>query len=829
MIGGTAAHFWGRDLTIPVIYSDADSVWQLVYSKMLVDNGWILHNQFLGAPSIANWYDNPAAQTSALHSAVMLGMSKFLHDAIETQQVYFLLNFSLISLTSYWACRALKINWLPAMSVGILFSLIEYRFNFLYYSFLPNYFLVPLVMVAVYRLAIGEFSEYFVAQNNGGWRACLRAMTSWKYVQSTIFVALIALSDGYYAFFTLLLLGFVVIARICYGDFRRPWALMLPIGSIVVVMAVALALMSPITMFQRNHPGEFTLNGKPVSASVKQPFEAEVYSTSLKSLIEPTVGHRIHKMRNLSIKMAESNDLYRKYFQGPSPVILASLCTLVFAVFFLALAFPPFRAGFFSVFSGREDGYHGRIMAVSIYLALFIFLTSISGGIGTLLALVYPSIRAYNRFPLFLVFVLYLAAALYASAILSKVTAGKRLLVSLLIVAITALSVLDQVSPEIGTQSKPDHDRFVAERSFVHALEAKLPTESMVYQYPYSQWLTDSPYYGWGSFNQTRLYLSSHGIRWSNGASQRSPIDQWHALLAALPPEQLFTEMQAVGFAAVVVDRMVVEPAEYARVKQALVGIAGAPLIDDSANSKQVLYKLPDPGYRLAYNADYTEPVSVTVHNRGKLAGDVRISRLLNRAALMAYLATTPGETVKIDRSAHPNIFVSNAVFERGSGNRPITPISDLKGSISCSVAPRGDNSAMPAFVNMHITNQSPFDWSLGQGNNPLKLGMHLIDATGKTIAFDSGVRLSSEGEKLPFGHTERVLPLQIPIGESREMKVSSQLILGAVAAHAKGQVVVQVRMLQEGVAWINDLGCDLSMDDAGGVWKISNIIAPTH
>jgi hypothetical protein len=96
---------WSWDLSIPLFYTNADDIWQLALTKVLHDTGWVLTNPYLGAPEVASWHHNAAAQTSALHSVLMLALSPFIHDAVQLQQIYYLLNFPLIVLTSFIACR----------------------------------------------------------------------------------------------------------------------------------------------------------------------------------------------------------------------------------------------------------------------------------------------------------------------------------------------------------------------------------------------------------------------------------------------------------------------------------------------------------------------------------------------------------------------------------------------------------------------------------------------------------------------------------------------------------------------------------------------------
>jgi len=77
MLGAYVTGFYGWDLSVPIVYSDADDIWQMTLSKVLYDTGWILTNPYLGAPEVANWHFNAAVQSSVLHSVLMLLLSNF--------------------------------------------------------------------------------------------------------------------------------------------------------------------------------------------------------------------------------------------------------------------------------------------------------------------------------------------------------------------------------------------------------------------------------------------------------------------------------------------------------------------------------------------------------------------------------------------------------------------------------------------------------------------------------------------------------------------------------------------------------------------------------
>lgn len=817
LIAMSFMNLWQWDLSTPLVYPDnnGDETWQLILTKMLVDTGWILTNPFLGAPDVAHWHNNAAAQTSAVHSIFMLGLSQLLDDPIQVQQIYFLLNFALIALTSFFSCRLLGLERISALCIGISFSLLGYRFNFIIYSFLANYFTIPLALVVIFWVITGEFSRFSLNFDKTGRIAFNGAVSSSKLFLSLLFIVMIAISDGYYAFFTLILLGFATIVRAVCGDIKNPASLLVPMLCIAILMAVALVLAWPLDDYKRSHPEEFAPNGTPDSSLIKHPFEAEVYSTSLKLLIAPATNHRIDSFADLGQKVLQTSEDARQYKNVARPVVLGIFGSFLFITALALLIVRPLPTDSIEIDLRQSTTTDERLIWAASALALFIFLCSIAGGIGTLIALVYPNVRAYDRFPLFLLFVLYVGAGAAITAALKHAQGRKRFSLIFITMLITALNLYDQLPKNIDIRNVESQDRYRSEKKFVKNIEEKLPAGAMVYQYPYSQWLSNSDYYGWGSFAHVRLYLHSAALRWSNGASKNSPVDDWHLRLSRMPIDQLLTEVQAAGFKAVVVDRRVVSPVEYQRVRNALMQRTSAAPIEDEA-SKLAFFSLNDPGYRLVYDKSYKDVAKLVISDRSNLFTST-LQRLINPMTLKALLEKDNDKgTLVVERAAHPKVFFTEAKFGRSDGDRPIFPLSELssmQGTVQCTVASSASAGAASSdTLVMNITNNSDFDWQFNQGKFPLRVGVHLRSLDGALLRFDDGFRLPTGTPGYVTGKITRSEPFSIPHGTTGQLQLPlSQLNLKGFG-EGKKSLIADFRMVQDGHAWFEHLGCKVAV-----------------
>ncbi|MHB1564980.1 MAG: hypothetical protein ACYCXP_13015 [Leptospirillum sp.] len=790
------------NLSIPLDYTNGDAIWQFVLTKMLVNTGWVLTNPYLGAPGVAHWHNNAAAQTSALHSVLMLALSPLISDPVRLQQTYYLLNFPLICLTSFVACRLLGIARLPAFAVGLLYAFTTFRFNYVAYAFLPNYFMVPLALVSVIWILNGRFATLLNESevSAGWWYKLMHIMRSRDFLLGFVFVLLMAVSDGYYAFFTLLLLGFAAFSRIVIGDWKRPLSL-IPAGVyIVALLGAALALQWPLHEYKQTHRSEFYPHGVQDSSLIKHSMEAEVYSTSLKMMVSPIPNHRIAFVGNFGKRVAHTSDEALQFKLGSNArVSLSTLGTLLFCVALILIAIPASQRAVVHRTSATNQWTNpasppNAILGALLSLTLFIFLCSIFGGVGTLIALVFPTIRAYNRFPIFLIFVLYLGGAWFMTQKLREPNGLRRIAWASFLIVVTLVALYDQIPIDARKGNAAMKAQFLAEDRFVQKLEAALPPDAMVYQFPYSQYLRNSKYYGWGSFAGVRLYLHSHNLRWSNGGAKNSPADDWNFRISQLPLNKLIAEVEAVGFSGFVIDRTVLNSNEYQRICRIFTS-RGYEILED-APSKISFVRLRDPGFKLVYDPTYREADHIIVSDPARLLAQSDFPELIDGTALRRLVRHDAQKINYVIRKAdHPEIFVNGSTITRGLGQTVISPISDMRGKMSCTLkVSRGTDNTTNTLI-LTVQNQSPFNWKIGgSGEFPIRIGAHILNPNGKTLIWDNGFRIPIETY------------IQRNASQTFTFPIDSLPISSGVKS--SGPLVAEFTLVQDSNAWFPNISC---------------------
>jgi len=116
---------WRADMAIPFSYGGGDEILHGTLTKSVFDNPWYLHNRFVGMPAGLDQHDFPVGDNFHL---VWMKLISFvsLNYAI-TFNVYFILTFPLMVVTSLYVLRQFNISTLPAIVGSLLFTFLPYH------------------------------------------------------------------------------------------------------------------------------------------------------------------------------------------------------------------------------------------------------------------------------------------------------------------------------------------------------------------------------------------------------------------------------------------------------------------------------------------------------------------------------------------------------------------------------------------------------------------------------------------------------------------------------------------------------------------------------
>jgi hypothetical protein len=522
---------WQGNLEVPYSYP-GDGNLHDGFVKTLLDHGWYWHNPNLGAPTGQQLFDYPVLNGDTLNVLLLKLLGAFGLDMAAVINLFFLSTFFLVGLSAYLVLRRFTVSGPVAIVCSILYALLPYHFfRGEDHLFLSAYYAVPLGAYLVLALLGGE--PLFARRTAGG-----RALLSYASRRTLVTLglcAVVALASGsfYYSAFTVVLMTAAALLRAVGARSVRPLA---EGGAVVaVILVLSVVLLAPTLAYRARH-------GTNQQVAHRNALESELYGLKPAQLVLPIAHHRIGKFASLR----QRYDSWSSRTEATVSATLGLVATVgllwLLAISVLQLASPGRRV------APTLDRQAGTAALVALFFAW-------TGGLATLVAAVYPQIRAWNRLSIFIGFFALIAVGLLLDrglAVLRSWRAGG-LLAGVALCVVLAIGILDQTS----SASVPPYRTLAAEwrsdEGFVRAIDARLPDGAMVFQLPYVPFPETAPVNRMVDYDELRGYLHSDDLRWSYGAVKgRADPD---AALAAEPVPALVRDVAAAGFAGIYVDR----------------------------------------------------------------------------------------------------------------------------------------------------------------------------------------------------------------------------------------------------------------------------------
>jgi hypothetical protein len=439
--------------------------------------------------------------------------------------------------------RRLAIGREVALVIAVLYALLPYHFmRGESHLFLAAYYAVPL----------GAYLALCVFDGKG-FTVGLGALA-----------AVVALASGsfYYSAFTVVL---VVVAAALHFLVTRGRRGVVCGGLVVaVILGVSLLQLAPTIVYR-------AANGTNDEVAKRYWFESENYGLKITHLVLPVDGHRVD---SLAARKQEYVDQI-----PPNEGRAATLGAVGSAGFFWLLAVAVAAI----VGAGRryDLGMHARLAVLTVVSVLL----ATTGGLATLIAVVWPQIRSWNRLSVFIAFFALVAVALLLEWL------GRRIPRPVFLAALAAILVLG-AADQTTDFFVPPYDGVAADyrddERWIRTLEERLPERAMVVQLPYEPFPEPRP----GPrplYEPAKPYIHSSDLRWSFGAMKGRP-DDWAAANATRPAAELVPAAREAGFAAIHVDRLAY-PDQGAAVENELRGVVGSEP-ERSGNGRYLLWPL---------------------------------------------------------------------------------------------------------------------------------------------------------------------------------------------------------------------------------------------
>ena len=517
-----ALRFWHATAGQPLAYSGDARLYAAVVVQGTTEDGWYLENGRLGAPHGQKLYDYPFENAAPVDVTVVGTLGRAIGDTFTAMNVFFLLGYAAVALSAFLVLRRLRLSRPAALVCSVLFSLLPYHF----YRGEPHLFLA-----AYYAVPVGAYLVLRVLAGPGGLPRSRRSLLA------LLALCLVVGTGGvYYAGFTLVLL---VAAGIVAAAARRRLGPL--VAGFVPAAAIAFVLFVehlPAIVYRAAHGG--------TSAASRRGVETEIYSLKLADLVFPLESHRLSFLGDVTRRYKSETVL-----PSEAGATLGTLGTLALVLLLGVVATAV-------VGPARLRVRRPAVRAAGV-AALLALLLGTTGGVATVLAYTTtPQLRAWSRIAIFIGFFALFGLGVALDRVRAILRARRRppIVAAAVLAAVLAIGLADQTSdafiPSYGFVS----EEFGRDRTFVRAVEARLPPGAAVFQLPYVPFPESNDVVPprMVVYDQLEGVLHSKRLRWSFGAVKNGP-DDWSAALAPHPMQEVLPAVATAGFAGVEVDR----------------------------------------------------------------------------------------------------------------------------------------------------------------------------------------------------------------------------------------------------------------------------------
>lgn len=502
----------------PMSFQVGDAITGMVTVKSMQDNGWIYENPFLGAPYGANNYDATTMDIflNAMEQILVWATGNW----ILAYNLFYLSGYLLAGITALYALKQLKISGMIAAPSAVLYAFLPYhQMRGSNHLFLGMYFMVPIMVLYLYRLMNGELLFH---KGGKGWITKTNVLR-------IITLMIMALTGIYYAFFTCFFLCVIVLYSLLNKD---SWQRIRQAVFCIGVMVGTLVLSAlPNLIYWMN-------NGKP-KAIAKGGEGAELYALKIIQLLLPIPGHRISVLARL-------RNLYDSAYPLINENITATL-GLFMSVGFIILCLVLFM---------RKKVPEQSNLRIGSILNLSALLFGTVGGFAVILSFLTGSIRCYNRFSVFIAMFSLIAIDSVIQMIQGKWFLKKwaSIIFAVGMLLVMLCGMYDQTVPKDSGIYTVYAEQFENDAAFVQQIEALEEDGAMIYQMPYMRYPENGSINQMSDYAHMSGYLHSDTLRWSYGASVGREGDEWMQSVNALPITEQITAIREAGFAGIYID-----------------------------------------------------------------------------------------------------------------------------------------------------------------------------------------------------------------------------------------------------------------------------------
>lgn len=529
------------DLAYPMSYDGGDGMSYLANAVMLTEGSTVVETDRLGAPYGYTGYDFYASSFHGFDNMLLKILVGITNQPALAVNLLFLLLFPMISLSSYFVLRQMRVKQWVAVGGALTYAFMPYLFmRGMNHFVLASYYFVPvsiLYCVWIYQ------DDNFMCFNKGFFK-------NWKNWFAIILSACIANNGiAYYAFFTCFFLVVTGLVKALKDKklryFGKACSL---IGFVVLFMLISLI---PTLNY-------ILKNGVNDEGVVRTIDGVETYSLKIAQLFMPLNSHGNSYLEGIINEYNEAMPLVNENYMSYLGVMGCIGFLILLVVLFLKNM-------------GDDKPFKVQLEILSLLNIAGILLATI-GGFGSLFGLLVTAmIRCYNRISIFIAFIAIAAVCILLSVLcdriwsIEKYGAVVRNCIYGGFAAVISFVMLWGIwfqYPGLMYDYMGFKEYFISDKEFIESIEARLPEGAMIYQLPYHEYPEGGSVNDMNDYDLWVGYIHSKNLRWSYGGVVGREADNWLRTIDNSDIPDMIKKIKEKGFQGIYIDRRAYEDDE---------------------------------------------------------------------------------------------------------------------------------------------------------------------------------------------------------------------------------------------------------------------------
>jgi phosphoglycerol transferase len=548
---GTLLAMWRRGVgfnSLSDIQAHFDGLAIYALAKGFFESPWSLWNYNLGYPNGFSVVGQPGLNW--VHIATLWVLVWIIGQPIVAVNFLFFLGFGLAVAAAFWVLRFYKVRIPLALVLAFSFAFIPEHWNRQSHLYLSLYWTVPLSCFYLVQINNGGFGKFFTIQGS-------RKKSIFRAAIFGLFLVFLVQQGVYYAVFTFILTaGTFLIRLLVHRKLDRDLKV-----SLAILVSHAFLMLGSLAIDTRLARWA----GTNLEAFARSQFESLLYGGLMPQLIYPWPGSGLYLASNAAqqfpnaLSRLSMSHNENQIWQG----LIPGLCIAIAIVFIVFSLVKSSREK-----SSENSTENPQIISMAFLIGILFY---IAGGLGFLLAMINPQIRAWNRLSFHISFLAILLVGIVVSRLIDKVSERlhwQRQLITTFATSILSIVLALDSFPKVLTS---DVTKFRNETNelklWVASVETQTGGNCAILQLPFVSYPEMPPAERMDIYQEFLPYLVSKNLKFTFGSMKNSDLSNWQRNLPDKVDAYLMQLAAGNGFCAISWDSWGLSPEELSDLK----------------------------------------------------------------------------------------------------------------------------------------------------------------------------------------------------------------------------------------------------------------------